>query len=76
MFVDLSGKVAIITGSGQGIGEGIAKLFSKNGALVIIATRSEKNGEATVRDIKEQGGEATFLKCDVGIEKNVKSGNG
>ena len=73
MFVDLSGKVAIVTGSGQGIGEGIAKIFSKNGALVVVATRGEENGEATVRDIKEQGGEATFLQCDVGIEKNVKN---
>ena len=72
MFVDLSGKVAIVTGSGQGIGEGIAKIFSKNGALVVVATRGEENGKATVRDIKEQGGEATFLQCDVGIEKNVK----
>ena len=37
MFVDLSGKVAIVTGSGQGIGEGIAKIFSKNGKVIAEA---------------------------------------
>ncbi|MEE2693844.1 MAG: SDR family NAD(P)-dependent oxidoreductase, partial [Pseudomonadota bacterium] len=50
LFVDLSGKVAIITGSGQGIGESIAKVFAQNGALVVVATRSLENGEATVKD--------------------------
>ena len=55
LFVDLSGKVAIVTGSGQGIGESIAKVFAQNGALVVVATRSPENGEATVKDIKNSG---------------------
>ena len=71
LFVDLSGKVAIITGSGQGIGESIAKVFAQNGALVVVATRSLENGEATVKDIKNSGGEATLVQCDVGKSENV-----
>ena len=72
MHVDLTGKVAIITGSGQGIGEGIAKVFAENGASIVVATRSIENGEATVRDIKKRGGEATLVQCDVGESKNIK----
>ena len=72
MFVDLSGKVAIVTGAGQGIGAAIAKVFAKNGASIIIATRSSKNGEEIMRSIKDEGGEATFIQCDVGENKNIK----
>ena len=72
MHVDLTGKVAIVTGSGQGIGKGIAKVFAENGASIVVATRSIENGEATVRDIKKQGGEATLVQCDVGSSKNIE----
>ena len=43
MNVDLSNKVAIVTGAGQGIGEGIARVFAKSGAKVVLATRSQGN---------------------------------
>ena len=42
MFADLSGKIAIVTGSGQGIGEGIAKVFARHGAKVVVATRGPR----------------------------------
>ena len=62
----LNGKVAIITGSGQGIGESIAKVFADAGAIVIVATRTASNGQETVDDICSQGGRASLYQVDVG----------
>lgn len=80
MHIDLSGKVAIITGAGQGIGEGIAYAFSAAGAQVVVATRTAANGQGTVDNIIKAGGEAILVQCDVGsraaneglIEKTIE----
>src|SRR5271170_3732326 len=72
MIVDLSNKVAIVTGSGQGIGEGIARVFAKAGATVVIATRSEANGRAVADSILEGGGVAWLNQTDVGRRSEVK----
>ncbi|WP_027339818.1 3-oxoacyl-ACP reductase FabG [Halonatronum saccharophilum] len=61
----LEGKVAIITGSAQGIGEEAAKIFAREGAKVVVADYSAEGGEKTVEDIKNAGGEAMFYKIDV-----------
>jgi 3-oxoacyl-[acyl-carrier protein] reductase len=66
MLGNLTGKVAIVTGSGQGIGESIAKVFAKAGAKVVVATRSAGNGQQTVDAISASGGEATLVQCDIG----------
>ena len=62
----LNGKVAIVTGSGQGIGESIAKVFAKAGASVVVATRTASNGQTTVDDITQAGGKASLYQVDVG----------
>jgi 3-oxoacyl-[acyl-carrier protein] reductase len=72
MIVDLSDKVAIVTGAGQGIGEGIARAFAKAGAKVVIATRSKRNGQAVADSIVKDGGVAWLNQTDVGRRAEVK----
>ena len=62
----LQNKVAIVTGSGQGIGAAIARVFAQEGARVVVATRTEKTGRETVEQIKAEGGEAILVGADIG----------
>ncbi len=68
----LQGKTAVITGGGGGIGRAAALLFAKEGAKLAIADVKEDFGEETVRLIREQGGQAIFIKTDVTDSKQVK----
>jgi 3-oxoacyl-[acyl-carrier protein] reductase len=72
MKIDLSGKVVIVTGAGQGIGEGIARLFAQAGAIVVIATRTEANGQAVTDSIIKNGGNAWMIQSDIGRHEEVK----
>src|ERR1700733_12593836 len=72
MIIDLSGKVAIVTGAGQGIGEGIARAFAKAAAKVVLATRSKRNGQAVADSIVKDGGVAWLNQTDVGRRAEVK----
>jgi len=62
---DLTGKVAVVTGAGQGIGEGIAKSMARAGAAVVVAARSEDRIERVCRDITGSGGQALAVPTDV-----------
>lgn len=68
----LENKVAIITGAGQGIGESIAIRFAEEGAKVVVATRTELNGQETVDKIIEAGGEALLCRVDVGLPNSAR----
>ena len=65
--MDIKGSVAIITGSGNGIGEAVAKYFVRNGAKVVIVDMVQKNIDRVVKDIKDMGGEV------IGVQANVSS---
>lgn len=61
----LKDKIAVITGSGKGLGEAIALLFSREGAKIVVFDIDEPAGRETVEQIQEQGGEAIFVHGDV-----------
>lgn len=67
----LDGRVAIVTGAGQGVGEGIARALAHAGATVVIAARRAANGEPAAEAIRERGGQASFVRCDVTDEADV-----
>ena len=60
----LKDKVAIITGGAHGMGEAEARLFAKEGAIVIIADRRADLGEALAADITASQGRARFIAMD------------
>lgn len=64
-------KVAIVTGSGMGLGKAYVNAFCKEGAKVIIAEYNEETGKACEKEMREKGFEATFVKCDVSKEEDV-----
>lgn len=60
----LENKVAIITGSASGIGRAAAVLYANEGAKVVVSDINEKMGNDTVKEIRTNGGEATFIQAD------------
>ena len=67
------GKVAIITGANSGIGQASALAFAREGARVVLAARRVQQGEETVRLIKQNGGDANFIKTDVSNSAEVEA---
>ena len=61
----LEDQVAIVTGAGQGVGEGIAAALADAGARVVIAARRSANGKPAAQAIRDRGGQALFCRCDV-----------
>jgi NAD(P)-dependent dehydrogenase (short-subunit alcohol dehydrogenase family) len=71
MDLDFTGKVALITGAGNGIGRATALAFGKSGAKVVVVDRDAAGGEATAGILRQQGGEARFVAADVTKSSDV-----
>jgi NAD(P)-dependent dehydrogenase (short-subunit alcohol dehydrogenase family) len=67
------GKVALVTGAGYGMGRAGARLFAREGARVVVSDIDPTTGEDTVRQIREAGGEAIFVACDVSRAAEVEA---
>lgn len=67
-----SDKVCIVTGAGSGIGRAASLQFAAEEGNVVVVDRNEQGGNETVDLITKQNGKAIFVKCDVGIEKEIK----
>ena len=66
-------KIAVVTGASSGIGRSTAIALAKVGNKVVVAARRDKEGEETLRLVKESGGEGIFVKTDVSNEDNVRA---
>ncbi len=69
---ELSGKVAIITGGGTGIGRGVAIMLATQGCRVLLCGRRKEPLEETVQVIQEQGGQAAAVSADVSDVEDVE----
>ncbi|MEN9520331.1 MAG: hypothetical protein RLZZ381_2919 [Cyanobacteriota bacterium] len=64
-------KVALVTGGSSGMGRAAAISFAREGAKVVVAARREEQGQKTVRQITEAGGEAIFIQTDVSKSEEI-----
>jgi 7-alpha-hydroxysteroid dehydrogenase len=62
---DLSGKVAIVTGGGNGIGKACCLMLADHGAAVVIADLKQADAQAAANEISASGGKALALSCNV-----------
>lgn len=70
---DISGKVIIVTGAGQGIGAATARILSKSGAKVVLASLNFDRVESVSREILDFGGKCLYKRCDVRNNKEVNN---
>jgi NAD(P)-dependent dehydrogenase (short-subunit alcohol dehydrogenase family) len=68
----LKGKAALVTGGGSGMGRTSCVLFAREGARVTVVDRAADAGQDTVRQIRDEGGEASFVEADVSDAADVE----
>src|SRR5882672_12248886 len=71
--MDFSGKVALVTGGGNGIGRATSTAFAHHGAKVVVVDRDAAGAEATAGIIRQNGGEAIAVTADVTKSDDVKA---
>ncbi|PJF28342.1 MAG: hypothetical protein CUN53_00650 [Phototrophicales bacterium] len=69
---NLKGKVILITGGAQGIGEATARLCVERGAAVCLVDMKRERGEAIAKELRDAGGDATFIAVDVRDDQQVR----
>jgi len=69
----LKDKVAIVTGSSKGIGLGIARVFSREGARVAVVSRHEEEGRPVAQELGEKEGRALYVNADVSKPESVRA---
>jgi NAD(P)-dependent dehydrogenase (short-subunit alcohol dehydrogenase family) len=70
--MDLSGKVAIVTGAGMGIGRAIALRMAEAGATVVGCQRSVETGKQLEEELRRRYGRGKFVPCDISVEEDVQ----
>jgi 2-keto-3-deoxy-L-fuconate dehydrogenase len=69
----LKNKIAVVTGGGSGIGQAIAVLFARQGAMVHILELSEESSKETLNQIHTDGGQAMGHTCNIAVQDEVKA---
>ena len=70
---DLTGKVAVITGSSKGIGKAIALRMAEHGAKVVVSSRKADACEAVAKEIRDAGGDAIVIPCNIGKKEDLQA---
>src|SRR6185437_8475783 len=69
----LTGRSAVITGAGTGIGRGMARRFAAEGAAVLVVDFDAETGKATAEELAARGMQAAFFRCDVTERREVEA---
>ncbi|KYC94316.1 3-oxoacyl-[acyl-carrier protein] reductase [Heyndrickxia sporothermodurans] len=71
--MELSNKIAVITGAGSGIGRASSLKLASEGATVVLVDFNKETGEETLKQVKQQGGEGIFIQADVSKTEDVQN---